>query len=101
VLAAYAWRDTPAGTPPAVTSRRTFLAGWLGVGRIAIGMARQKLRPPVHLLRRRGLAGDVLPGGPGHSVTSPDGSAWEREFVDRGAGEEWGGLLRQGAEAAG
>jgi hypothetical protein len=41
MLTACAWRDTPAGPTPVVAAPRTFLRGWLGLGRVAVGMARQ------------------------------------------------------------
>jgi hypothetical protein len=41
MLTACAWRDAPAGPAPVVAGLRTFLGGWLGVGRIGVGMARQ------------------------------------------------------------
>jgi hypothetical protein len=41
MLTVCAWRDSPAGPPPVVAGLRTFLGGWLGIGRIVVGMARQ------------------------------------------------------------
>jgi hypothetical protein len=41
MLTACAWRDSPAGPAPVVASLHPFLGGWLGVGRIVVGMARQ------------------------------------------------------------
>jgi hypothetical protein len=41
MLTACAWPATPAGPASVVTGPRTFLSGWLGIGRIAVGMARQ------------------------------------------------------------
>lgn len=41
MLTACAWRDSPAGPAPVVAGLRTFLGGWLGIGRILVGMARQ------------------------------------------------------------
>ena len=34
MLTACAWRDVPAGPAPVVAGLRTFLGGWLGIGRI-------------------------------------------------------------------
>jgi hypothetical protein len=34
MLTVCAWRDSPAGAPPVVAGLRTFLGGWLGIGRI-------------------------------------------------------------------
>jgi hypothetical protein len=41
MLTACAWRNAPAGPAPVVAGLRTFLGGWLGIGRIVVGMARQ------------------------------------------------------------
>jgi hypothetical protein len=41
MLTACAWRDSPAGAPPVVAGLRQVLGGWLGIGRIVVGMARQ------------------------------------------------------------
>jgi hypothetical protein len=40
MLTACAWRDTTAGAPPVVAGLRQFLGGWLGIGRIVVGLAR-------------------------------------------------------------
>ena len=37
MLTACAWRDAPAGPAPVVAGLRTFLDGWLGIGRILSG----------------------------------------------------------------
>jgi hypothetical protein len=41
MLTACAWRDAPASLAPVVAGIRRFLGGWLGIGRIVVGMARQ------------------------------------------------------------
>jgi hypothetical protein len=41
MLTACAWREAPAGPTPVVAGLRTFLGGWLGIGRIVVGMTRQ------------------------------------------------------------
>ena len=40
MLTACAWRAAPAGPAPVVAGLRQFLGGWLGIGRIVVGMAR-------------------------------------------------------------
>jgi hypothetical protein len=65
MLTACAWRDTLAGAPPVVTGIRMLLGGWLGIGRVTVGMARQGYDPSSPAHRRRRLACDVLPSGPG------------------------------------
>jgi hypothetical protein len=42
MLTACAWRDSPHGPTPIVAGLRQFLGGWLGIGRIVVGMARQR-----------------------------------------------------------
>jgi hypothetical protein len=39
MLPACAWRDARAGPTAVVAAHRTFLGGWLGIGRIVVGMA--------------------------------------------------------------
>jgi hypothetical protein len=39
MLIACAWRDTPAGPTLVVAGLRQFLGGWLGIGRVVVGMA--------------------------------------------------------------
>jgi hypothetical protein len=41
MLTCCAWRDAPAGPAPVVAALRVFRGGWLGIGRIVVGMARQ------------------------------------------------------------
>jgi hypothetical protein len=60
MLTACAWRDSPPVPPPVVAGLRTFLGGWLGIGRIVVGMARQSY--DLQLTRHGEHA---LPGGPG------------------------------------
>jgi hypothetical protein len=77
MLTACAWRDSPAGPAPVVAGLRTFLGGWLGIGRIVSAWPARELQ-----LTRYGEEGwraTFYPAGRGHSVTSAVGSAWERE----------------------
>jgi hypothetical protein len=41
MLTACAWRDTPACATSVIAGLRQCLGGWLGIGRIVVGMARQ------------------------------------------------------------
>src|SRR5262245_56848750 len=63
---------------------------------LAVGHGPPGLRPPAHPLPGGRLARDVLPGGPGHSVTSAVGSAWKREHcTDQNRGP-WPSVTRRG-----
>ena len=65
--------------PPLVAGLRTFLGGWLGIGRIVVGMARQRYDLQLTRYGEEGWRATFYPAGRGHSVTSAVGSAWERE----------------------
>ena len=62
-----------------VASLRTFLGGWLGIGRIVVGMARQSYDLQFTRYGEEGWRATFYPAGRGHSVISAVGSAWERE----------------------
>jgi hypothetical protein len=58
---------------------RTWLDSWAGIGRIAVGMARQGFDLQLTRYDERGWRGDVLHTmGLEHSPTSATGTAWER-----------------------
>jgi hypothetical protein len=100
MLTTCAWRDTPAGPAPFVAGLRTFLGGWLGIGRIAGGMARQSYDLQLTKYGEEGWRATFYPAGRGHSVTLAVGSAWEREpwtAVQRAA---WESLRKREAEVA-
>jgi hypothetical protein len=93
MLTACAWRGTPAGPAPVVAGLRQFLGGWLGIGRIVVGMARQSYDLQLTRYGEEGWRATFYPAGRGHSITSAVGRAWEREpwtAVQRGG---VGGLL--------
>jgi hypothetical protein len=95
MLSACAWRESPAGPPPVVAALRAFCGGWLGIGRIVVGMARQSYDLQLTRYGEEGWRATFYPAGRGHSVTSAVGSAWEREpwtAVQRAAWES----LRKG-----
>jgi hypothetical protein len=99
MLTACACRDAPGGLPPVVAGLRTFLGGWLGLGRIVVGMARQGCDLQLTRCGEEGWRTTFYPAGRWHSVTSAVGSAWEREpwtAVQRAA---WESLRRREAEA--
>jgi hypothetical protein len=79
MLTACAWRDTPTGPTPVVAGLRTFLGGWLGIGRVVVGMARQSYDLQLTRYGEEGWRATFYPAGRGHSVTSAVGSTWERE----------------------
>ena len=64
---------------PVATSPGSFLGGWLGIGRIVVGMARQGYDLQLTRYGDEGWRATFYPAGRGHSVTSAVGSAWERE----------------------
>jgi hypothetical protein len=97
MLTACAWRDAPTGPTPVVAGLRTFLGGWLGIGRIVVGMARESYDLQLTRYGDEGWRATFYPAGRGHSVTSAVGSAWEREpwmAVQRAA---WESLRRREA----
>ena len=65
MLTACAWRDSPAGPTPVVAGLRTFLGGWPGVGRIAVGMARQGYDLQLTRYGEEGWRATFYPAGPG------------------------------------
>ena len=84
---------------PVVTGLRTFLGGWLGIGRIVVGMARHGYDLQLTRYGDEGWRTTFYPAGRGHSATSAVGSAWEREpwiAVQRAA---WESLRKREAEA--
>jgi hypothetical protein len=92
--------NTSRGAPAGVTGLRTFLGGWLGIGRIVVGMARQSYDLQLTRYGDEGWGATFYPAGRGHSVTSAVGSAWESErwiAVQRAAQES---LRRRGGEGA-
>jgi hypothetical protein len=99
MLTACAWRDAPTGPAPVVAGLRTFLGGWLGIGRIVVGMARQSYDLQLTRYGEEGWRATFYPAGRAHSVTSAVGSAGKREpwiAVQRGAWES----LRTGGEGS-
>ena len=100
MLTACAWRDTPGSPAPVVAGLRAFLGGWLGIGRIVVGMARQDYDLQLTRYGDEGWRATFYPAGRAHSVTSAVGSAWEREpwtAVQRAA---WESLRKRELEAA-
>jgi hypothetical protein len=100
MLTACAWRDTPAGAPPLITGLRQFFGGWLGLGRVTLGMARQGYDLQLTRYGNEGWRATFYPEGIAHSATAAVGSAWEREpwtAVQRAA---WESLRKREAEEA-
>jgi hypothetical protein len=94
-LTACAWRDAPSGPARVVAGLRTFLGGWLGIGRIVVGMARRSYDLQLTRYGDEAWRATFYPAGRAHSVTSAVGSAWEREpwiAVQRAA---WKALRRR------
>jgi hypothetical protein len=100
MLTACASRDAPTGPTPVVAGLRQFLGGWLGIGRMVLGMARQSYDLQLTRYGEEGWRATFYPAGRAHSVTSAVGSAWEREpwiAVQRAA---WESLRKRESEAA-
>ena len=72
------------------SGRRTWLDSWSGIGRVAVGMARQGLRSPAHPVRRARLAGDVLHDGDGALADERDGHRVGAHGVACDAASGWG-----------
>jgi hypothetical protein len=70
MLTACAWRDSPAGPTPVVAGLRAFLGGWLGIGRIVVGMARQSYDLQLTRYSYEGWRATFYPTGRGTSGTS-------------------------------
>jgi hypothetical protein len=77
MLAATRFQYPPGGEPEAVRLLRGWLDGWLGIGRIAVGMARQGYDLQLTRYDREGWRATFYPEGRSHSVTAAVGSAWE------------------------
>jgi hypothetical protein len=73
MLTACAWRDSPVGPAPVVAGLRTFLDGWLGIGRIVVGMARQSYDLQITRYGDEGWRATFYPAARAHSVTSAAG----------------------------
>jgi hypothetical protein len=70
----------PSGREPAlIPTLRSWLSGWPGIGRIAVGMARQGFDLQLTRYDGEGWRATFFPEGRAHSVASVVGSAWERE----------------------
>jgi hypothetical protein len=100
LLTACAWRDSPGGPSPVAAGIRGFLGGWLGIGRIVVGMARQGYDLQLTRYGDEGWRATFYPAGRGHSVTLAVGSAWEREPWIAVQQAAWESLRRREAEAA-
>jgi hypothetical protein len=71
MLTACAWHDAPAGPAPVVAALRTFLGGWLGIGRIVVGMARQSYELQLTRYGEEGWRATFYPAGPVVSAWQP------------------------------
>jgi hypothetical protein len=86
--------------PAVIAGIRQYLGGWLGVGRIVAGMARQQADLQLTRFGQDGWSATFYPAGIGHSVTPMVGSGWAREpwaAVQRAA---WETLRRRETEVA-
>jgi hypothetical protein len=100
MLTALSWRYPRGAEPSVVAALRAWLSGWPGIGRIALGMARQGCDLQLTRYGREGWRATFYPAGMAHSQTAAVGSAWEREpwtAVQRAA---WEGLRKREGEAA-
>ena len=62
----------------AVWALRTWLDSWAGIGRIAVGMARQGYDLQLTRYDEKGWRATFYTTGMEHSITSATASAWER-----------------------
>jgi hypothetical protein len=62
----------------ALWALRNWLDSWSGIGHVTVGVARQGYDLQVDLVRREGLARDLLHDRDGAFATSATGTAWER-----------------------
>jgi hypothetical protein len=62
----------------AIWALRTWLDSWSGIGRVAIGMARQGFDLQLTRYDERGWRATFYTTGTEHSATSATGTAWER-----------------------
>jgi hypothetical protein len=79
MLTALGWRYPAGAEPPVIAGVRRLLDGWLGVGRIVTGMARQGYDLQLTRYDGRGWRATFYPEGLAHSVTAAVGSGWDRE----------------------
>src|SRR5262245_3254255 len=63
---------------PALHSIRTWLNSWAGIGRIAVGMARQGYDLQLTRYDDKGWRATFYTTGTEHSATSAIGTGWER-----------------------
>ena len=61
----------------ALSALRTWLDSWAGIGRVAIGMARQGFDLQLTRYDARGWRATFYSSGMEHSITSPTASAYE------------------------
>ncbi len=74
---------------------RSWLDSWSGIGRVAVGMAHQGLRPPTDPLRREGLARDLLHDRDGALADERDGHRMGAYAVARDASRGAEGVKEQ------
>jgi len=70
------WRTATAD--PGRRSLRVLLDSWSGIGRVAVGMARQSFDLQLTRYDERGWRATFYAAGMEHSPTSATGTGWER-----------------------
>jgi len=100
MLTTLGFRYAPGREPAVIAGIRQYLGGWVGVGRIEAGMARQGFDLELTRYDTQGWRATFYPEGRIHSATLAVGTAWTREpwtAVQRAA---WEALRRREAEGA-
>jgi len=81
----------------AIWALRFWLDSWAGIGRVAIGMARQGYDLQLTRYDERGWRATFYTTGMEHSITSATASAWERTPWHATQRAAWEALRKAGA----
>jgi hypothetical protein len=76
----------------ALRALRTWLDSWAGIGRVAVGMARQGYDLQLTRYDEQGWRATFYTSGMEHSPTSATGTAWERTPWRAAQGAAWPAL---------
>ncbi len=100
MLTVLGFRYPPDQEPALVVGLRQWLGGWLGIGRIVAGMARQGYDLQLTRYGSEGWRATFFPAGMAHSITSAVGSAWAREPWTAVRWAVWEGLRKREIEGS-
>ena len=79
MLTTLGYRYPPSREPAVIAGSGQYLGGWLGIGRVVAGMARQQYDLELTRYDVQGWRATFYPEGRIHSATLAVGSAWARE----------------------